>query len=283
MDILKSFGVICRMIKIEHSIFALPFAWAGAILAAGGLPPPGTLLLLTVAMVGIRSFAMAFNRIVDLPFDRKNPRSAAWPLVTGEITPWQTWRFCGFMAAVFVLACMGINSVCLALSPFALLLAAAYSYTKRFTWLCHFVLGAVIGLAPVAGWLSIQPYFALPPILLGLGVLFWIAGFDILYSCQDVNFDRDIGLHSLPVRFGLQGAMLISAFCHLNTVLFLLLAGLSLGLAPGWYLTLAGVAAILWWEHRLVGPDKLENIRTAFALNGPISVLLLLGAILGVW
>ncbi|MCL1939847.1 MAG: putative 4-hydroxybenzoate polyprenyltransferase [Desulfovibrionaceae bacterium] len=283
MDILKSFGVICRMIKIEHSIFALPFAWAGAILAAKGLPHPGTLLLLTVAMVGIRSFAMAFNRIVDLPFDRKNPRSAAWPLVTGEITPWQTWRFCGFMAAVFVLACMGINSVCLALSPIALLLAAAYSYTKRFTWLCHFVLGAVIGLAPVAGWLSVQPYFALTPILLGLGVLFWIAGFDILYSCQDVSFDRDIGLHSLPVRFGLQGAMLISAFCHLNTVLFLLLAGLDLTLAPGWYLTLAGVAAILWWEHRLVGPDKLENIRLAFALNGPISILLLLGALLGVW
>jgi len=283
MHILKSFGVICRMIKIEHSIFALPFAWAGTILATGGWPDAWTLFLLTVAMVAIRSFAMAFNRIVDLPFDRANPRSASWPLVTGEITPWQTWRFCGLMAAMFILACMGMNNLCLALSPLALILAAAYSYTKRFTWLCHFMLGAVIGLAPVAGWLAVQPHFSLPPILLGLGVLFWIAGFDILYSCQDVTFDHDTGLHSLPVRFGLPGAMLIAAFCHVNTVLFLLLAGLALNLAPGWYLILVAVAGILWWEHRLVSPDKLENIRLAFALNGPISILLLLGAVLGVW
>ena len=280
---LKGFGVICRMVKIKHSIFALPFAWAGAILAANGSPDLWTLLLLTVAMVSIRSFAMAFNRIADLRFDRVNPRSATWPLVTGEITLWETWRFCGIMAAVFVLACMGMNSLCFALSPVALFLAAAYSYTKRFTWLCHFMLGAVIGLAPVAGWLSVEPSFSLPPILLGLGVLFWIAGFDIVYSCQDVAFDHGIGLHSLPVRFGLPGAMLISAFCHVNTVLFLFLAGLGLGLSPGWHLSLVAVAGILWWEHRLVSPDNLENIRLAFILNGPISVLLLLGAILGVW
>jgi len=283
MHILKNFGAICRMIKIEHSIFALPFAWAGAILATGGWPDAWTLFVLTVAMVAIRSFAMTFNRIVDLPFDRANPRSAAWPLVTGAITPWQAWRFCGLMAVMFVLACMGMNSLCLALSPLALILAAAYSYTKRFTWFCHFMLGAVIGLAPVAGWLAVEPHFSLPPILLGLGVLFWIAGFDILYSCQDVTFDHGAGLHSLPVRFGLPGAMLIAAFCHVNTVLFLLLAGFGLGLAPGWYVILAAVASILWWEHRLVSPDKLENIRLAFALNGPISILLLLGAILGVW
>jgi len=283
MHIFKSFGAICRMIKIKHSVFALPFAWAGAILAAEGRPDAWTLFLLTVAMIGIRSFAMAFNRIVDLPFDRANPRSAAWPLVTGEITPRQTWRFCGLMASLFMLACMGINSLCLALSPLALILAAVYSYSKRFTWLCHFMLGAVIGLAPVAGWLAVHPHFSLPPILLGLGVLFWIAGFDILYSCQDVSFDSEVGLYSLPVRFGQPGAMLIAAFCHVNTVLFLLLAGLALTLAPGWYLALAAVAGILWWEHRLVSPDTLENLRLAFVLNGPISMLLLLGAIFGVW
>ena len=283
MHILKSFGVICRMIKIEHPIFALPFAWAGAILADRGWPDFETLLLLTIAMVGIRSFAMTFNRIADLPFDRKNPRSATWPLVTGEITTWQTWRFCGLMAAVFVLACMGLNNVCLALSPLALVMAAIYSYTKRVTWLCHFALGAVIGLAPIAGWLSVDPHFSLAPILLGLGVLFWLAGFDTLYSCQDVTFDNETGLHSLPVRFGPGPAMLIAAFCHVNTIIFFFLTGLSLDLSFGWYLILAVTAGILWWEHSLVSPDKLENVRLAFALNGPISVLLLLGAILGIW
>lgn len=283
MHILKNFLIICRMIKIEHSVFALPFAWSGAILAKGGWPDLDLLLLLTIAMVGIRSFAMAFNRVVDLRFDRLNPRSAKRPLVTGEITSWQTWRFCGLMAALFVLACMAINNVCLALSPLALALAAFYSFTKRFTWLCHFTLGAVIGLAPIAGWLSVDPTFSLPPLLLGFGVLFWLAGFDTLYACQDLDFDRSAGLHSLPVRFGLEGAMLISSFCHVNTVLFLFLAGLSLKLGLGWYVMLAVTSGILWWEHRLVGPGRLENIRLAFALNGPISILLLLGAIFGVW
>lgn len=282
MHILKNFGIICRMIKIEHSIFALPFAWAGSFLAARGWPGLEPLVLLTIAMVGIRSFAMAFNRVADLPYDRKNPRTANRPLVTGEITPWQTWRFCGVMAGLFVVSCAAMNPVCFALSPVALLMAAAYSYTKRFTWLCHFALGAVLALAPLGGWLCVSPSFAMPPFLLALGVLFWVAGFDALYSCQDVLFDAESGLHSLPVRFGLEGAMLLSAFCHVNTVLFLALTGMTLGLSFGWYFTLAVTAGILWWEHSLVKPDKLENVRFAFALNGPISVLLLIGALLGV-
>lgn len=283
MHLLQNFGVICRMIKIEHSIFALPFAYAGSFLAAGGWPGLKQLFMLTVAMVGIRSFAMAFNRVADLRYDRSNPRSAKWPLVTGEITPWQTWRFCGVMAAMFVLACAALNGVCLALSPYALALAALYSYTKRFTWLCHFALGAVIGLAPIAGWLAVSPSFALPPLLLGCAVLFWIAGFDILYSCQDQEFDRESGLYSMPVRFGLEGAMYLSAFCHVNTVLFLFLTGLACNLSWGWYAALAVSGGILLWEHRLVSPTHLRNIRFAFALNGPISVLLLLGTLLGVF
>ena len=282
MNICKNFGAVCRMIKIEHSIFALPFAYAGAFLAERGWPGIKLLFLLTVAMVGIRSFAMAFNRVVDLPYDSQNPRTLKRPLVTGEITPWQTWRFCGAMAAMFVLACAAMNPVCLALSPIALALAAFYSYTKRFTWLCHFVLGAVIGLAPIAGWLSVSPHFAMPPLLLGFAVVFWIAGFDILYACQDASFDEGAGLHSLPVRFGLQGAMLLSSACHVNTVLFLFLAGLACSLSWGWYLCLIITAGILWWEHNLVSPEKLENLGFAFALNGPISVLLLVGTLLGI-
>ena len=283
MNIAKNFAVFCRMVKIEHSIFALPFAYSGAFLAARGWPGLKLLVLLTLAMVGIRSFAMAFNRVVDLEYDRKNPRTAKWPLVTGEITPWQTWRFCGVMAALFVLSCAAINPVCLMLTPVALVLVALYSYTKRFTWACHFVLGAVIGLAPVAGWLSVQPSLSLPPVLLGLGVLFWIAGFDALYSCQDKNFDESQGLHSLPVRFGLHGAMLLAAFCHVNTVIFLLLTGLACGLSLGWYAAILVAGGVLLWEHRLLSPDNLENIRFAFALNGPISILLLIGALLGVF
>lgn len=281
MHILKNCGAFCRMIRIEHSIFALPFAYAGACLAAGGWPGFEPMIWLTIAMVGIRSFAMGVNRVADLPYDRKNPRTAKWPLVTGEITPWQTWRFCGIMATVFVVACGAMNPVCLALSPVALVLAALYSYTKRFTWLCHFALGAMLALAPIGGWLCITPSFSMPMLLLSLAVLFWVAGFDILYSCQDVLFDSESGLHSLPVRLGLSGAMIVSTFSHIMTILFLLLTGMELGLSFVWYLCLAVTAGVLWWEHRLVSPENLENIRFAFALNGPVSVLLFLGAILG--
>jgi 4-hydroxybenzoate polyprenyltransferase len=270
------------MIKIEHSVFALPFAYAGAFLAAGGLPEGGTLLALTLAMVGVRSFAMAVNRLADLPFDRKNPRTAHWPLVTGEITPRQTWIFAGGMALLFVICCAALNWACLALSPLALIGAALYSYTKRLTWLCHFALGAVIGLAPIAGWLAVSPHAAVAPLLLGFGVLFWLAGFDILYSCQDVDFDSAEGLHSVPVRFGLAGAMVISAFCHVNMIIFLFLAGLACNLGFGWYFALVLAGAILWWEHSIVGPDMLEEIRFAFSLNAPISLLLLIGTVMGV-
>ena len=282
MSIGKKCVVFCRMIKIEHSIFALPFAYAGAFLAARGWPEGKTLLLLTVAMVGVRSFAMGFNRVVDVEYDRNNPRTAQRALVTGEITPWEAWRFCGIMAAIFVLACAAINPVCLWLSPVALVLVAVYSLTKRFTWACHFFLGAVIGLAPVAGWLSVLPELSLPPLLLAFGVLFWIAGFDALYACQDKLYDEKSGLHSLPVSFGIQGSMYIATFCHVNTVIFLFLAGVACEVSVGWYLTLLVSAALLCWEHRLLRPDKLENIRFVFALNGPISVLLLVGTLLGV-
>ena len=277
-----NFGAICRMIKIEHSIFALPFAYAGAFLAKRETPDFMTLLILTAAMVGIRSFAMAFNRIADLPFDRQNPRTMNRPLVTGEITLWQTWRFCALMVAMFVISCAALNEACLILSFPTLLLAALYSYTKRFTWLCHFVLGAVIGLAPVAGWLAVRPEFALPQILLAAAVLFWIAGFDILYACQDLGFDNTNGLRSLPVRYGAATALTAAAFCHVNTVLFLLLTGIAVELSFGWYACLAVSAGVLYWEHSIVSPTDLSRLRTAFAVNGPVSLLLLVGTLLGI-
>ena len=181
---------LARLVKIEHSVFALPFAYIGLFVAAGGWPGWRAFLLLSLAMVAMRSFAMAVNRLADLRYDRANPRTAGRELVTGEVTSLQAWVFTAGCAVVFVVACWGLNRLCLVLAPVVLVWGAFYSLTKRFTWLCHFVLGSVLGLAPVAGWLAVDPRFTLPAILFGCGVTFWTAGFDVLYACQDVDFDR---------------------------------------------------------------------------------------------
>lgn len=279
-----SFAAICRMIKIEHSVFALPFAFAGAFIASGGVPAWKPALLLTIAMVAVRSFAMAFNRVVDLPFDSRNPRTQNRPLVTGEITRLQTWGFIAVMALVFVLACAGLNRLCLLLSPLALGISALYSVMKRFTWLCHFVLGAVLGLAPLAGWLSVDPVFTLPAVLLFWGVLFWVAGFDILYSCQDTAFDIEVGLHSVPARFGIPTALVISTFCHVNTVVFFLLAGWAAGLSWAWYPVWGIVSLVLVLEHRLIRADDLSRVNMAFfTLNGVVSIVVFAGVVAGIF
>ena len=278
-----AFGDVCRMIKVEHSVFALPFASAGAFLACGGWPGFWKLFALTLAMVFIRSFAMTANRIADLPFDSKNPRTADRPLVTGAISKRYAWRFSVCMAVLFVLSCAALNTACLLLSPLALILSLAYSYTKRLTSFCHFVLGLVLALAPVAGWLSVSPAFALSPFLLAFAVLFWVAGFDIIYACLDVAFDTREGLHSMPVRLGIPGALLLARFCHGATVLLLFLAGLACGLYFGWYLAVIIIAILFVWEHRLVRPDSLEKIDQAFSLNAPVSVILFLGTLMGIY
>ncbi|BFR47715.1 putative 4-hydroxybenzoate polyprenyltransferase [Nitratidesulfovibrio sp. HK-II] len=284
MNPFSRIAAICRMIKIEHSVFALPFAYAGAFLAAGGWPGLVPLLLLTVAMVAVRSFAMAFNRLVDLKYDRLNPRTAGRPLVTGEISVAWTWAFTVFMAVLFVAACAGLNRLCLYLAPVALLVAASYSLLKRFTWLCHFFLGGVLGLAPVAGWISVDPQFTVPAVLLFWGVLFWVAGFDILYSCQDIEFDRSMGLHAVPAHFGLPAALVLSGFCHANAAIFLLLAGWSASLGWPWYAVWAVIAGVLTWEHRIISPDDLSRVNMAFfTLNGVIAFMVLGGALLGLY
>ncbi len=279
---LGNFSAICRMIKIEHAVFALPFALGGAFLAARGLPPLGAIFWLVVAMTAVRSFAMTFNRVADLRFDRQNPRTQKRQLVTGEITVRQARVFIIVCAAVFVFACAMLNSVCLALSPLALFMSAGYSLLKRFTWLCHFGLGCVHALSPFAGRLSVDPTFDFAILLFACGVIFWLAGFDILYSCQDADFDRSIGLHSVPARFGIAGALVISSFCHVNTALFFLLAGMQAGLGPGWYAVWAGISGVLLWEHTLVKADDLSRVTMAFfTLNGFIALAFLPGIILG--
>lgn len=282
-------GAVCRMIKIEHSIFALPYAWAGAFLAAKGLPPTSSLIFLTIAMVAARSFAMAFNRLVDLPFDRANPRTRNRPLVTGEISVRQTYFFCLAAALIFIAACAAINTLCLILALPALAFAAVYSLLKRVTPLCHFWLGATLGLAPLAGWISVSPT-SLPvaPLLLFFAVTFWVAAFDIYYAFQDTDFDRAFDLHSAPANYGPKASLLMAAFAHSLTVIFLILTGIAAGLSIYWYAVCACIGALLLLEHRLMRPklnnDPLAHINTAFfTLNGIISPAVFLGVILGIY
>ena len=279
------FGDICRMIKIEHSVFALPYAWAGAFLAARGVPSARSLIFLTIGMIAARSFAMAFNRLADLPFDRDNPRTQQRPLVTGAISKMQTWAFCALMAIIFIAACAALNTVCLWLAVPALLFAAIYSLLKRFTALCHFWLGATLGLAPLAGWLSVNPTsLGLAPILLFWAVTFWVAAFDIYYAFQDMDFDVAFELHSVPATLGPDTALTLAAFSHAMTSIFLLLAGFAAGLSWPWYIVWFGISVMLLVEHRLMKPQNLRHVNTAFfTLNGIISPVVLIGVLLGIY
>lgn len=273
------------MIKIEHSVFALPYAWAGAFLGARGLPSWRVLLMLTIAMVAVRSFAMTFNRIVDVDFDRANPRSRRRPLVTGEISMRQAKIFCALMALFFIAACALLNSVCFWLSVPALIFAAIYSLLKRATPLCHFWLGATLGLAPLAGWLAADPsYLGIPAIMLFFAVTFWVGAFDVYYAFQDLDFDREAGLHSLPADLGPDTAMALAAFSHAMTIIFLVLTGATARLAWPWYALCAAIAILLFVERRLVKPEDLRHVNTAFfTLNGIISPLALIGVICGIY
>ena len=279
------FGDICRMIKIEHSVFALPYAWAGAFLAARGVPSARSLIFLTIGMIAARSFAMAFNRLADLPFDRDNPRTQQRPLVTGVISQKQTWAFCALMAIIFIAACAALNTVCLWLAVPALLFAAIYSLLKRFTALCHFWLGATLGLAPLAGWLSVNPAsLGLAPVLLFWAVTFWVAAFDIYYAFQDMDFDVAFELHSVPATLGPDTALTLAAFSHAMTSIFLLLAGYAANLSWPWYIVWFGISVMLLVEHRLMKPQDLRHVNTAFfTLNGIISPVVLIGVLLGIY
>ncbi len=279
---MRTLGILARMVKIEHSVFALPFAYIGCFLAARGWPGWRVFLLVTLAMVAVRSFAMTVNRVADLRMDAINPRTKDRPLVTGELSKGAAWLFLAATAVVFVAACAGLNRTCLVLSPVALFVAGGYSYTKRFTWLCHFWLGSVLGLAPLAGWLGVDPVFTLPSVMLFLGVTFWVAGFDILYSCQDVAFDTEHGLRSMPAVFGVPTALTLSAFCHVNTAVFFVLAGWASGLGWGYYLVWAVVSAALCWEHTLISAEDMSRVNLAFfTVNGLIAVALFGGVLLG--
>lgn len=269
---------LMRMVKIEHSVFALPYAYMGAFIAWSGLPPWAKLGWLTLAMVAVRSFAMAFNRLADLRFDRSNPRTRTRPLVTGRINKAETVIFLAATAVVFILACAALNRICLVLAVPALLYSALYSFTKRFTVLCHFYLGSVLALAPLAGRMAVSPGFTPTDALLFLGVTYWVAGFDILYACQDVDFDRKHSLRSIPAVFGIPTALAISSFCHVTTPLFFLIAGFTAWLAWPYYAVCLLAGAVLILEHRIISAEDMSRINTAFfTLNGFIAVGMFVG------
>lgn len=270
---LDKIKIILEMIKFEHTVFALPFAFTGALLAARGLPSGAQVLWITVAMVGARSAAMGFNRWADREIDAENPRTRDRALPRGLVTPAQVVVFTTVSSLVFFFAAYMLNTLSFLLSPVALAVVFFYSYTKRFTFLSHAFLGLAIALAPIGAWIAIAGSVEAPALVLGAAVLFWLLGFDVLYALQDLAFDRKTGLHSIPQRFGVRRSLWISRIAHTLTIaaLFRLSSLLSLG----WYY-LAGVAAALCliiYEHTLVREDDLSKLNMAFFnMNGYISV-----------
>jgi 4-hydroxybenzoate polyprenyltransferase len=262
-----------RMIRFSHSVFALPFALASAAIAAGGRVPWRELPWIVVAMVGARSAAMGFNRLADHALDSRNPRTAGRELPRGLLSRGEVWLFVLLSAAALVGAAAMLNPRCLALSPVALLVVLGYSYTKRFTSLSHVVLGLALAIAPVGAWLAVRGGFAWAPVVLGLAVLFWVAGFDTIYACQDVDFDRREGLRSLPARLGPGPALVIARALHAAAVALLFSLYALVPLHPVYLLGVAAVAALLVYEHSLVSAFDLSRVDAAFfAVNGWISV-----------
>ncbi len=271
-----NFSTTLEMIKIEHTLFALPFAFLGAALAARGLPTLWQIFWITVAMIGARSCAMAFNRIADREFDRANPRTMMRAIPAGQLSVSFAWRFTVASALLLVVAAWMLNPLAFLLSPIALASVVSYSYMKRFTSLSHLALGWCLAIAPTAAWVAVSGAIDSPaPLLLSLVVLLWTAGFDTLYACQDYEFDRATGLHSIPARVGIRNALWISRGLHFAAFLALVALYAATGLGA---LALAGVlltGALLIYQHSLVRHDDLSRLNAAFfTTNAFVSVIL---------
>jgi 4-hydroxybenzoate polyprenyltransferase len=272
---------ILEMIKFEHSVFALPFALTGALLAARftwhGWPTWRQFLWIVVAMVAARSAAMTINRIADVRYDRENPRTAQRALAIGALSTGFAWLFTAAAIAVFFLSAWQLNPLALKLAPVALAVLFFYSYTKRFTNWSHLFLGFALGISPAAAWIAVTGHLDLRMLILCAAVTLWVAGFDVLYACQDVDFDHRAGLFSVPKRFGIATALLIARAMHVGVVALLAWLAASFVLPwPAW-LGIVVVAALLTYEHSLVKPDDLSKLDAAFfAMNGYISISFLL-------
>ncbi len=274
MAVLRSMGTTLEMIKWEHSIFALPFALTAALLAADGWPRPLQLLWIVVCMVTARAAAMAFNRWADATLDAANPRTAIRAIPAGILSRNFVGGFTLVSALCFMLAAAQLNRLTLLLSPVALAIVLAYSYTKRFTRWSHVFLGLALGVAPAAAWIGIRGSLDPRILVLTAAVLFWVAGFDVFYSCQDAEHDRTVGLHSVPATFGIKGAFWIARAMHLAMLALLVLLVHLFGLGAAGLVAVALVAALLLYEHAIISPGDLSRIDAAFfTLNGVVSIV----------
>ena len=274
---IRHFG---EMIKFEHTIFALPFAYLGAFLAVQGIPSYSQLLWITLAMVGARTAAMALNRLIDRHIDARNPRTADRHIPRGVLSVTEVWLYVAVSWALLLVSAWQLNPLhqsvplTVKLMPIAVFILTIYPYMKRFSWTCHLVLGIADGLAPAGAWVGVTGRLDLPAILLGLAVATWVAGFDLIYACQDYEFDRDHGIHSVPARFGLKTALVLSGLLHIATIIFLIWTGLVLGLGTLYWGGLIIASVIFIYEHSLVSPSDLSKLNAAFFnMNGVLSVL----------
>ena len=274
MPLFRNLRITLEMIKWEHSVFALPFALCGAMLAANGLPAWHQLAWIILAMVSARSAAMAFNRLADASLDAANPRTQTRALPAGTLTPGFVTIFVIVACAIFIVAAAQLNRLTLALSPLALAIVLLYSYTKRFTRWSHLMLGFALGIAPAAAWIAIRASLDPRILLLTAAVTFWVAGFDVLYACQDHDFDHLAGLHSVPRYFGIASSLWLARAFHVLMLLLLIGLIISFGLGKLAVLGVAIVALLLAYEHSLVKTDDLSKLNAAFfTMNGVISVV----------
>ena len=268
---------ILELVKFSHTVFALPFALIACLVAANGIPAWRPLGWILVAMAGARTSAMAWNRIVDREIDRHNPRTENRPLQTGRVALWEAVLLWLAASALFVFAAWRLNPLAFALSLPVLLVLWFYSTTKRFTPLSHLFLGLALGCAPVGAWIALRGEINLPPVVLGLAVLFWVAGFDIIYALQDEALDRKMGLHSLVTALGAHGALLVSRLFHLVCIALLVGFGMLAGLGGFYYFGVFAVAVALVWEQNLVRPPDLSRVNVAFfTANGIVGLSLLI-------
>jgi 4-hydroxybenzoate polyprenyltransferase len=272
----RKLSLILEDIKFEHTLFALPFALMSAFIAAGGVPLLDKLFWILVAMGGARSAAMSFNRVVDAKFDKVNIRTRNWAIPSGKLKISQYTIFIFISILIFELACFNLNTLAFYLSPLALFILFFYSFTKRFTIFSHFFLGLALGIAPVGAWIAIREEISLASLIIGLSVLLWTAGFDIIYACQDVEFDKEQKLFSFPERFGISFSLRFSYFLHMIVIitlaLLIFIADLRHIYLVGWLM----ISLLLIYEHRIIKPSDLSRVNIAFfTINGVVSLLLM--------
>lgn len=276
--------VALDLVKFEHTIFALPFAYMGMVLAANGLPTLHQFIWITLAMASARTFAMSLNRLIDREFDARNPRTMYRPLPRGLISPRAVILIVLVALVVFEVSAWQLNTLSLELSPLALIFLVGYHFTKRFTWLSHWILGLTDGIAAAGGWVAVRASLDPPALLLWFVVVVWMAGFDLIYACQDVDVDRREGLKSFPSRFGIAAALTLARINHAITVIALAAVGIVMHLGWPFWIGWLAVALLLAYENSIVHPNDLSRLDLAFFnVNGYISVLVFVSALLGLW